>query len=47
MKVHFFNSITLISLFITLLLTAIFSITKKGKKTANYILAGILILFAP
>jgi len=46
MKVHFFNSITLISLFITLLLTAFFSITKKGKKTANYILAGILMLFA-
>ena len=46
MSVYFFNSITLLSLFITFVLTVFFSVTKKGKKTANYILAGILILFA-
>jgi hypothetical protein len=46
MNVHLFNSVTLLSLFITLVLSAFFAVTKKGEKTGNRILAGILILFA-
>ena len=46
MNADFFNGIALLSLFITLVLTAFFSVTKKGNKTANYLMAGVLILFA-
>lgn len=46
MNVHLFNSITLLSLFITLVLSVFFAVTKKGEKTGNRIMSGILILFS-
>lgn len=46
MIVFFFNSISLLSLFITIILAAFFSITNKGRKTANKILSILLVLFA-
>jgi AraC-like DNA-binding protein len=46
MKVHLFNSIALLSLFIILVLSVFFAATKKGEKAGNRIMAGILLLFA-
>lgn len=40
-----FYSITMLSMFVTLVLTIFFSITKKGRKTGNRIMVMLLILF--
>jgi AraC-like DNA-binding protein len=46
MALDFFNIITLLSLFITIILAVFFSVTTKGRKMANKILSFLLILFA-
>jgi AraC-like DNA-binding protein len=46
MALDFFNVITLLSLFITIILAVFFFVTAKGRKTANKSLSVLLILFA-
>ncbi len=45
MKLNFFTIVTLLSVFITIVLTIFFFVTKKGHKTENKILACLLIIF--